>query len=213
MDVRIGLQRKLSAEERILLNCGAEEDSWESLGLQWDPTSLSSRKSVLNIQWKDWCWSWIPILLATWFEELTHLKRPWCWERLKSGGEGGDRGWDGWMASPIRWTWVWVSSASWWWTRRLGMLQSMGLQRVPQAWMTELTDLVSSLFYWPPEEMTVTFSNLHLNSQRLQFLPFNFGGVCIFLLIFNIFAIEIFPHSSSLLTNFNILEMYTCVET
>ena len=154
-----------------------------------------------------------PIFLATWCEELTHLKRPWCWERLKSGGEGGDRRWDGWMASPIQWTWVWVSSASWWWTRRLGMLQSMGLQRVPQDWMTELTDLVSALFYWLPEEMTVTFSNLHLNSQRLQFLPFNIGGVCIFLLIFNIFAIEIFPHSSSLLTNFNILKMYTCVET
>ena len=98
-----------------------------------------------------------PILLATWCEELTHLKRPWCWERLKSGGEGGDRRWDGWMESPIQWTWVWVSSASWWWTRRLGMLQSMGLQRVPQDWMTELTDLVSALFYWLPEEMTDFF--------------------------------------------------------
>ena len=58
---------------------------------------------------------------------MTHLKRPWCWERLKAGGEGDDRGWDGWMASPAQWTWVWVNSRSWRWTGRPGMLQSMGL--------------------------------------------------------------------------------------
>ena len=64
--------------------------------------------------------------LATWCEELTHLKRPWCWERLRAGGEGDNRGWDGWMASPTQWTWVWVNSRSWWWTGRTGMLQSQG---------------------------------------------------------------------------------------
>ena len=79
----------------MLLNCGVGEDSWESLGLQGDPTSPSSRKSVLNIHWKDGCWSWNSNTLATWCEELTHWKRPWCWERLKAGGEGDDRGWDG----------------------------------------------------------------------------------------------------------------------
>ena len=68
---------------------------WRSPGLQGDPTSPSSRKSVLNIHWKDWCLSWNSSTLATWWEELTHLKRPWCWERLKAGGEGDDRGWDG----------------------------------------------------------------------------------------------------------------------
>ena len=67
--------------------------------------------------------------LATWCEELTHWKRPWCWERLKAGGEGDDRGWDGWMASPTWWTWVWWNSRSWWWTGRPGVLQSMGSQR------------------------------------------------------------------------------------
>ena len=66
--------------------------------------------------------------LAIWCEELTHWKRPWCWERLMAGGEGDDRGWDGWMASPTQWTWVWVSSGSWWWTGKPGMLQSMGSQ-------------------------------------------------------------------------------------
>ena len=50
---------------------------------------------------------------ATWCEELTHLKRPWCWERLKVGEEGDDRGWDGWMSSPTQWAWVWVNSWSW----------------------------------------------------------------------------------------------------
>ena len=65
------------------------QDSWESPGLQGDPTSPSYRKSILNIHWKDWCWS--SNTLATWCEELTPLKRPWCWERLKAGGGGDDR--------------------------------------------------------------------------------------------------------------------------
>jgi len=66
--------------------------------------------------------------LATWCEELTSWKRPWCWERLKVGREGDNRGWDGWMASPTQWIWVWVNSGSWWWTGRPGVLQSMGSQ-------------------------------------------------------------------------------------
>ena len=69
-------------------------------------------------------------ILATWWEELTHLKIPWCRERLRAGGEGDDRGWDGWMASPTRWTWVWASSGSWWGTGKPGVLQSMGSQRI-----------------------------------------------------------------------------------
>ena len=78
----------------MLLNCGVGEDSWESLGLQGDPTSLSQRISVLNIHWKDGCWSWNSNTLATRCEELTHWKRPWCWERLKVGGEGDEMvGW------------------------------------------------------------------------------------------------------------------------
>ena len=62
--------------------------------------------------WKDWCWGWSSNTLVTWCEKLTHLKRPWCWEWLKAGGEGDDRGWDGWMASLTWWTWVWVDSRS-----------------------------------------------------------------------------------------------------
>ena len=55
-------------------------------------------------------------------------KRLWCWARLKAGGEKDDIGWDGWMASPTRWAWVWASSGSWWWTGKPGLLQSMGSQ-------------------------------------------------------------------------------------
>ena len=80
----------------------------------------------------------IPNTLVTWCEELTHRKRPWCWERLKAGGEGDNRGWDGCMASVIQWTWVWVKSRRWWWTGRPSMLQSMGSQRAGHDWATEL---------------------------------------------------------------------------
>ena len=77
-------------------------------------------------------------LMATWCEEPTHLKRPWCWERLKAGGEGDNRGWDGWMASLTQWTLVWASSGSWGWTGKPGLLQSMGSQRFRHDWVAAL---------------------------------------------------------------------------
>ena len=87
-----------------------------------------------------------PITLATWCEELTHLKRPCYWERLRVGGYGDNRKWVGWMASPTQWTCVWVNSGSWCWTVRPGVLQFMGSQRVGHAWGTGLnwTELNSS---------------------------------------------------------------------
>ena len=134
MDVRFGLKRNLSTEELMLLNCGVGEDSWESLGLQGDPTSPSWRKSVLNILWEDWCWSWNSNTSAPWCEELTH-----CWQRLKAGGEGDDREWDGWMASPTQWTWVWVNAGSWPWTGKPGCCSPWD-RRVRHDWETELTN-------------------------------------------------------------------------
>ena len=103
-------------------------------------TARTSNQSILKeiSPGRDWCWSWNSNTLATSCEELTHWKRLWCWEGLGSGGEGDDRGWHGWMASPTRWTWVWVNSGSWWWTGRPGVLQFMGLQRVGHYWVTEL---------------------------------------------------------------------------
>ena len=76
--------------------------------------------------------------LATWCEELTHLKRPWCWEILQVGGDGDDRGWGDWMASPTQWAWVWLNSGKSWWTGRPGLLWFMGSQRVRHDWATEL---------------------------------------------------------------------------
>ena len=106
-------------------------------------TARRSNQSIVkeitpDIHWKDECWSWNSNTLATRCKELTHWKRPWCWERLKVGGEGDDRGWDGWMASPTWWTWIWASSRSWWWTGRPGVLQSMGSQWLGHDWVTEL---------------------------------------------------------------------------
>ena len=77
-------------------------------------TARRSKQSILKeispgCSLKDWCWSWNSNTLATWCEELTHWRSPWCWERLRAGEED-DKGWDGWMASPTQWTWVWVNS-------------------------------------------------------------------------------------------------------
>ena len=84
-------------------------------------------------------WKWLLLgTLATSCKELTHWKRLWCWEGLGAGGEGNDRGWDGWMASLTRWTWVSMNSGSWWWTGRPGVLQFTGSQRVGHDWATDL---------------------------------------------------------------------------
>ena len=112
------------------------KDSWKSFGQQEDPTSLSWRKSVLNIHWEDWCWSWNSITLATWWKEPTHLKRACFWERLKVV-EGDDR-MRLLMASQTRWTWVWIWSRRWWWTGKPDFLKSMGSQRVGHTQATEL---------------------------------------------------------------------------
>ena len=128
----------------MLLNCGVGE----LLRVPWTAKKIQpvhpKSKAVLNDHWKDWCWSWNSNTLATWCEELIHLKRPWCWERLKAGGKGDNRGWAGWMASPVQWTWVWVSTRSWWWTGMPDMLQSMVSQRVGHDWMTKLNIVPSS---------------------------------------------------------------------
>ena len=151
MDVRVGLWRRLSAEELMLLNCGVGEDSWESLGRQGDPTSPFWRRSTLGFLWREWCWSWNPSTLATLCEELTHLKGPWCWEGLGAGGEGDDRGWDGWMASLYQWMWVWVNSGSWWWTGRPGVQWFMGSQIVGHDWATELNCHITEFWLRPQE--------------------------------------------------------------
>ena len=127
----------------MLSNCGAVE-ALESLGQQGNQTSQSQRESTLNIHWKDWCWTWNSITLATWYKELTHWKSPWCWERLRVGEEGVNRGWDGWMASPTWCTWVWANSGKQRRTGTPGVLQSMGSQRAAHNCATELTSWQNS---------------------------------------------------------------------
>ena len=120
----------MSTKELMLLDCGVGEVCWESLGLEGDPTRPFWRTSALGVLWKEWCWSWNSNPLVTWSQEMTHLERPWCWGWLKAWGEGDEKGWDGWMASPNQWTWVRASFETSWWTGRPGIQQSMGSQWV-----------------------------------------------------------------------------------
>ena len=101
------------------------------LRIPWTARSKQSILKEISPEYSlEGCWSWSSNTLTTWCEELAHWKRPWYWERSKAGGEGGDRGWDGWMASPTQWAWVLASSRSWWWTGKLGVLQSMGSEQL-----------------------------------------------------------------------------------
>ena len=151
----------------------------DSILKSW-PNQSILRKSVLNMHWKDWCWSWNSNILATWCEELTYLKRPWCCERLRAGGEGDNRGWDGWMASPAQWAWVWVDSRSWWWTGRPGVLWFMGSQRVGHDWATELnwTDegRLCSWKPWVQIQTLLLIGYMNLGRWSLIFLSFIGAG-------------------------------------
>ena len=126
------VQRKVMLLFCILRGTGHRVVSQEQTLLPSLAKSKDKNKSLLQLKQISSSYS------ATWCVELTHQKRPWCWERLRAGGEGDNRGWDGWMASPTRWTWVWVDSGSWWWTGRPGVLWFMGSQGVRHDWVTEL---------------------------------------------------------------------------
>ena len=119
----VQMVKNLSQYRRSRFNPWVGKNPWRR---EWLPTPIflpgeshRQRSPILKIHWKDWCWNWNSNSLATWCEEPTHWKRPWCWERLKAKGEGGNRGWAGWMALPTQWTWVWASSGSTWKTGSL----------------------------------------------------------------------------------------------
>ena len=99
-------------------------------------------------------------------EEPTHWKRPWCWERLKVGGEGDDRGLDGWMASLTQWTWLWASSRRWWRTGKPGVLQSMGLQRVGHNWATEKQQILALFCTFSSWEISLYFKQWVLDLSK-----------------------------------------------
>ena len=108
-------------------------------------------------------------------EELTHWKGLWCWEGLGAGGEGDDRGWDGWMASldETRWTWVSVNSGSWWWTGRPGVLRFMGLQRVGHNWVTDLIWFLYNIIgMLPIHSSTSCFLKTQQNILEMIFYQF-----------------------------------------
>ena len=107
-----------------------------------------------------------PILWPPDGEDLTHLKRPWCWERLKAGGEGDNRGYDGWMTSLTQWTWVWVNSGSWWWAGNLACCNPWGHK---ESDMTELLNWTEPL-HWA-SLMAQMVKNLACNSGDLGSIP------------------------------------------
>ena len=120
------------SHHRICCKQVSGENLFERLKIKWGHVEYSQHCGI----------SWNSNTLATSCEELTHWKRLWCWEGLGARAEGDDRGWDGWMASLTRWTWVWVNSGRWWWTGRPGVLRFMGSQRVGHDWTTELNWLL-----------------------------------------------------------------------
>ena len=106
-------------------------------------------------------------------------KKPWCWGRMKAGGEGDDRGWDGWMASSTQWAWVWVNSGSWWWTGRPGVLQTMGSQRVRYNWTTELNwHLLYSSMEDPLKEGMTTPSSILPGESHGKRSPTGYSPWC-----------------------------------
>ena len=156
----------------MLLNCDPGENAWSPLdSKEIKPVNPEGNQPEHSLEGQMLKLS--SSTLGAWCEELTHWKRPCCWERLKAGGEGDNRGWNGWMASLTQWTWVWASSGSWWWTGKPGVLQSMGSQRVGHNWLTELncTELVTP---WSAEcqaPLSSTISRVCSNSlilSRLQ---------------------------------------------
>ena len=160
--MRVGLWRKLNAEELMLLNCGVGEDSWESFGQQGNPNSPpKGNQSWIFIERTDaeaeTLIFWPPDAKNWLIWKAPDAGQDWRWE------EKGTTRWDGWMASPTQWTWVWVSSRSWQWTGMPGVLQSMESQRVGHNWPTELNwiHLISTEFWnW-------FYYNLHFTDEEM----------------------------------------------
>ena len=109
-----------------------------------------------------WCWSWSSSTLPMWWEQMTRWKSPWCWERLRAEGKEGDRGWDGWMVSPIQWIWTWANSGRWGGTGKPGVLQSTELWRVRHNLATEQQqkDIYIYFFFLNINELQYFFQNV-----------------------------------------------------
>ena len=153
----------------MLLNCGVGEDSWESLGLQGDQTSHPKGNQ-----------SWIftgrtdAEAETPYFGQLMWRTDSFAKTLMLGKVEDRNRGWDGWMVSLTQWTWVWVSSRSWWWTGKPGVLQSMGSQRVRHDWATELSWASFLVFM----ALCLPYSETCPLRSLVQFLKLNYLCVC-----------------------------------
>ena len=144
--VYINIEKLLSHKKEWIWVSSIEMDEPRAYYTEWSKSETEKQISYTNSN-----------TLATSCEELTHWKRLWCWEGLGAGGERNDRGWDGWMASPTRSTWVWVNSGSWWWTGRPGVLWSWGhkesdmterLNWTEHKYMESRKVVLANLFAW-----------------------------------------------------------------
>ena len=134
--------------------------NWDSF---FNSTDITLQSSVSAVRWSESpvCihintninWSWSSNTLATWCEKLTLWKRPWCWERLKAEGEGDDRGWDGWMASPTRWAWVWHE-----FEHALGVIDGQGGLACSRPWGHKESDTTELLNYLCQTELSETIN-------------------------------------------------------
>ena len=142
-------------------------------------------KEIKPINSQSWifigCWSWSSNTLTTWCKDLTDWKRPWCWERLKAGGEGAYRGWDGSMETLNQWAWVWASSRSWWWTGKPGRCSPWGCKESDMTERLNWTELnpakwVAASFFCRQEEWDserwreLSIFLLHSSNTNIQVL-------------------------------------------
>ena len=143
----------------------------------WDFFGRNDAKAKTPVLWPPHAKSWL-------------IGKDWYWEGLGAGGEGDDRGWDGWMASLTWWTWVWVNSRSWWWTGRPGVLRFMGSQRVGHDWATDLiwSELHHLLWYsYPWYDISILYikminfilySQMYLNFWYFLFVAKDLSFYC-----------------------------------
>ena len=164
----------------MLSNCGAGEDSWESLSI-----ARRLNQSILKGINPEYSLEGLMLklklnTLATWFEELTHWKISWCWEILTAGRELGDWGWDVWMTSSAQWTWVWGNSGRWWRTGKPGVLQSMEMQIVGHKLVTKqvLSPNLKSTVSNKYEAKSSKYLNDNFTSLKCSILSWLYGCYC-----------------------------------
>ena len=143
------------------------------------------RRSVLGVHWKDWCWSWNSNTLATWCEELTHLRRPWCWERLRAGGEG--------MTEDEMVGWHhWVYGHGFWWPPGVG--DGQGDLVCCSSWGHKESDTIERLNWtelnqYPPLGGQLKYSNLIIRALSFLDIAGNMQLVLWFSLMHSFFSL------------------------